>query len=604
MFSEACLQDTIVYSDVTPELTEQVLTILRATTKQKDLHLLENKSIHPMLTSVFVTGHYRLLNPKYYVEVKKDMPYVCISTKSAYYCTKYTENKPHLKSLFKKIHASARTAKLVKQVLVNAEVCSAERGFISLGFNPETGKTEPTNIGNGQLTKLYLHTFNQRTPRVSKESEQYIAAKEAYTDLILMLGNRKKLTIEPTWEYMYKKQEWQGHSKVTIEKNKRFGRKVAELIRRKNESLPEHMKDIGSAQIITNENLLFGARIYSGMTLVKKEYRNALMDKEGLVENDLKSAVVNMLYMMETGEKFMHPMYNNDIYLYMAGEILKEDYTYELGMHVRGLMKEIITVATGHEECEDNQLMCSIIYHLEKNGFAYENFSFDKFKQQKSREYKELDQELPVDSVLHTEYLKIKWIMLKNARLEQRRKYETYCKRNKNLQPMERIPLVKAGDVFNLLRYNDIVSNMAYKGKYKEYFGVETMMNVALIGYALENNIELYTVHDAFITQEKQMNSELINKRNEFSNLATKTYKQILNVLPNKAYNIAQEIKNKQTTTRKQIKETIKKETEEILKENITVAICYRETLRHYFVGLIRDALHEKWQEESLKQAV
>ena len=218
----------------------------------------------------------------------------------------------------------------------------------------------------------------------------------------------------------------------------------------------------------------------------------------------------------------------------MVYTLFGNEYTHDLGLHLRGLMKEFITVATGHRKCSEGEMLTSIIYHLEQNGFAYENPTAEKYVSQQVALCKLKKETPPPEAVLHQQYLNNKKELFYRAKKEQRLRYENYCATQKEvLQPKKVIPSVGAYDILNLLQNDRIISKMAFNDHYKTYFGSETIMNIGTIAYAQEKSIPLFTVHDELITTPENKD-EIVSVRNQMMWYSAQIMNDIIYKFPQK----------------------------------------------------------------------
>ncbi len=592
MFVLKEFQEKMIVLEYTPDQESAARRLLELTIPPKHRGILQNKTHRKFLTHTFLTGIKRLLENKYYKN-KNTSPYVCLSMRPDYYVNRYTDKRPHLKTVFKATGANERAARYTKKVYEKSGMVTIEKGYMDLDKDLDTGKFYAKE-GTGQLTRFYFHPLYKSVLPFSKDSDEYKEAESLFSEIILSLGYERGISFPENEEGITKYYTYAKNQKILTAKSTRYWAGIRKLIAAKNASLPEQFKTMGTAQVISNEDPLFGARIYSGFSLSKKLYRNAFIHKHGLVQDDLPSAVVNFSHLIHEQTEFDHPVVGKDIYLYMVYTLFGNEYTHDLGLHLRGLMKEFITVATGHRKCSEGEMLTSIIYHLEQNGFAYENPTAEKYVSQQVALCKLKKETPPPEAVLHQQYLNNKKELFYRAKKEQRLRYENYCATQKEvLQPKKVIPSVGAYDILNLLQNDRIISKMAFNDHYKTYFGSETIMNIGTIAYAQEKSIPLFTVHDELITTPENKD-EIVSVRNQMMWYSAQIMNDIIYKFPQKAQQI------KKTGTNKQKREEIKKTTRETIERQTNkegkeaIAMCYTRAIRHHLCRLVFGKLGEE----------
>jgi hypothetical protein len=315
-----------------------------------------------------------------------------------------------------------------------------------------------------------------------------------------------------------------------------------DLVRRINgfamsQDLPDPVKKLMLSRLIFGEHEHSHGRLYSAMSTLPRAERELLMADIGYVENDISACAANILYLIQTGDFYHHDTHGRDIYSGILEEMVRnlgnrDTYDHRkykvfgsvepIVRQLRPVMKKLLTVASGQSCDTMAQAYKSVYVILMQAGIMENRRPVDKIIRAWKKEYLRTHgvpyrgKFLPPD--VQAEVSRA----IQGCHVERKKKWENYCRENG--LPRTRLPesfRFTPVDFFEILRRHGYkqefqpLGNFVFKGSYTITQGVETLANLRLHEWCIDNNIHIFTLHDAVFCRPENLGI-VVEKREEF----------------------------------------------------------------------------------------
>lgn len=445
--------------------------------------------------------------------------YVCLPRGSQYYSGKFLADRPWLQEVFGEDRISYRLSLQINSWLRAHNIvveCKGNAATRNVEFSP--GLFAPVIVeGRGRLTRLAV-----KPPRLWAQGGQ---AMLLYYDLVAEVNlhhdSRSPAICRESGDNGRRKERPAAPQYIRAVE-------TINLHTRSQDHLPEVAKKLMQYRLIFGRNELTHGRLYAPLTFMPREERQDVMRLLGYEENDIPACAANICYAIKTGKFFDSLFHGDDVYSALVEDLVRHlghrqgenRWTYmrdprgdkEVVMMLRPLVKKIMTVASGKSCQTIAQVKQTISLILLQNGVLENRRAYRAAECRWLREYKKKKNGKEFDGGSYPlELLKLLEPLKQKSKDDASALWERYCRE----AGLPRIKLKKrwvfmAQDFIDVLRGEPDgrylpLWDFLFKGTYAYTQSVETMANLRLHEWAIENGIHVHTLHDAVFCRGEDM---------------------------------------------------------------------------------------------------
>jgi len=538
-----------------------------------------NKKV-PVFKKNFMTFHYINLAKKYIVA--RDIADFNIGSGGRAWLSQLQEEK-YVRAIQEK-RVPEFFNKNIKDKVNNIPIETDYRGdFHKIGNSKEI-EFISSELGGNTIKQAYMSHFYIKPVTEWRNSDKFNNLNTAVNFIKAKKDNFKPAFIRDKERKKNGKQkvgnELRAKALRNSDNNYEFNAPVSTIknVKKYNKALPESIKQIFkeqgkeiSKEEIENYTNLFkvhrvfqkdkdnGGRYYSKYVSTKRDLRKGMNEALGLVETDIPSCAVNILYYMNNN-RFFEQDYSEGVHNYKQFDNLrsldkvgKKDLYFpivksfmwmnrhpEYYKPLREFVKMTMVKAIGagkklkgkkiEGKLSDKKIMSLIRYSLAEKGLNYGQSKEDRIFNKIAESYnKDNNTNVYTGKYLRSEYEKAKkrnedvaWIQEDYDRIEKNIDWSksnnwekflldlNYSKKERNKLKIP--PIITAEEVFVYIHtYYDSFKNFLWAGVSGITENIESNMNEKLLNYCVENNIPAFPIHDAIYTLEKD--KDIVEKK-------------------------------------------------------------------------------------------